>query len=295
MRSLVIGMGIGQLYKSVLEGMGHEVLTLDTDPTKSTDFKDIRDASLRLNHFNTVHICTPNFTHKEIAEAIAPSSNIIFVEKPGFRNSIEWQDFVKYRPLTHIMMVKNNQWRSNISDMIRLKEQALVIEIRWHNKDRVPNPGTWFTTKELAFGGVSRDLMPHLLSLFMVMEPNYQQAVKMRYFSEQNWILDDVKNTDYGIVNPNGTYDVDDHCRIEYAIDDKIWILDANWRTLKEDDRAIIFTMKDGTTKRIELGLCPEEAYKNMINDTLLSMRENIFWKKQHTQDLWIHETIEKL
>ncbi len=295
MRSLVIGMGIGQLYKSVLQNMGHEVLTLDTDPNKSTDFKDLSDVRLKQNHFDTIHICTPNFTHKDIAEAVASTASVIFVEKPGFKNSVEWQEFIKYRPLNHIIMVKNNQWRSNISDMIKLKQQAEIIEIRWHNRDRVPNPGTWFTTRELAYGGVSRDLMPHLLSLFMVIEPYYQNAKQLLSLSEQCWTLDDVKNTDYGTVNPNGIYDVDDHCRLEYMINDKKWILDANWRTLKDDDRAIIFTMKDGSQQRIELGLCPESAYKTMINDTLLSMKESVFWKKQIEQDIWIHEVIEKL
>ena len=34
--------------------------------------------------------------------------------------------------------------------------------------------GSWFTTRKLAFGGVSRDLMPHLLSLYVAMNPHWR-------------------------------------------------------------------------------------------------------------------------
>jgi hypothetical protein len=193
------------------------------------------------------------------------------------------------------MMVKNNQWRDNISELVKLKEQAKKIELRWHNKDRVPSPGTWFTNKELAFGGVSRDLMPHLLSFMLILEPYYKNATQTFSSCIQNWTMEDVKNTDYGTVNPNGVYDVDDSCRLEYNCNGKKWVLDANWRTLREDDRAIIFTMEDDSEVRVELGLCPEEAYKVMIQDELLSETEPIFWNKQMEHDFWIHETIEKL
>jgi len=32
MKSLIVGMGIGQLYKSVLTELGHEVITVDQNP-----------------------------------------------------------------------------------------------------------------------------------------------------------------------------------------------------------------------------------------------------------------------
>ena len=63
-RSLIIGMGIGQLYKDVLTKLGHEVVTVDLDPTKA-DFTDIKLAISKHSWFETAHICTPNFTHKK--------------------------------------------------------------------------------------------------------------------------------------------------------------------------------------------------------------------------------------
>jgi len=293
--SLIIGMGIGNLYATVLQNLGHGVVTVDQDPAKGADFESVDAAIVACHMFDTVHICTPNFTHFDIATKVAKCSNIVFIEKPGVSTSNIWETLVKTFPYTRFMMVKNNQWRDNIKDLVKLTQESKSVEIRWHNKDRVPNPGTWFTTKKLAFGGVSRDLMPHLLSLFMVLEPYYQTSRQISSIAMQNWLLEDVSNTDYGTVNLNGTYDVDDSCRLEYMCHNRTWTLDANWRTLGEDDRAIIFTMPDDSQVRVELGLCPEDAYQTMIQDAVLSQHEAIFWKKQLTQDLWIHQQIETL
>ena len=293
--SLIIGMGIGNLYAKVLAELGHNIVTVDQDPNKGADFTSVDIAIIKYGKFDTVHICTPNFTHFDLATKVAKHANIVFIEKPGVSTSRVWETLVKTFPHTHFMMVKNNQWRDNISELVKLTQKSKSVEIRWHNKDRVPNPGTWFTTKKLAFGGVSRDLMPHLLSLFMVLEPFYKTAEPKLRVATQDWGLEDVVNTDYGAVKADGIYDVDDNCCLEYTCGGRLWNLNANWRTLGEDDRAMIFTMSDDSQVRVELGLCPEEAYKTMITDAVLSQRESLFWDKQLTQDLWIHQQIEDL
>ena len=38
MKSLVIGMGIGNLYHEVLTNLGYEIVTVDQDATKNADF-----------------------------------------------------------------------------------------------------------------------------------------------------------------------------------------------------------------------------------------------------------------
>jgi hypothetical protein len=43
------------------------------------------------------------------------------------------------------------------------------------------------------------------------------------------------------------------------------------------------------------LGLCPESAYKKMIQTAVSNLNNNEFWNKQLKQDLWIHEQIENL
>ena len=291
MRSLIIGMGIGNLYKDVLTKIGHEVVTVDLDPTKA-DFTDIKLAIRKHSWFETAHICTPNFTHKELAEQVAAHAKIVFIEKPGLKTSKEWTDLVKMRPYTRFMMVKNNMWRNNMPQLLEQATHAKQVHIRWIRKNCIPSPGSWFTTKDKAFGGVSRDLMPHLLSLFVAMNPKWEQAQVNEQTAVACWELKDIESTDYGTVNPNGIYDVDDMCVINFG---NKWKCSANWRSLDEEDSSIKFIMEDNSVEKFELGWCPEEAYHNMIVDAMTNVDNREFWLRQYNIDTWIHERIENL
>lgn len=296
MKCLVIGMGIGQLYQSVLESAGHSVVTVDANRDKSADFITVDAALAEHARFDTAHICTPNFTHEPIARRVAAHTSIIFIEKPGLKTGAAWENLVKDFPSTRFMMVKNNQWRSNISELASLTAQSKKIAINWINNDRVPSPGSWFTTKELSFGGVSRDLMPHLLSLFMCLDQNYKLAKQTYGALAKNWALSDLSGTDYGSVNLNGTYDVDDCCELKFFNDGRTWSLTADWRQNRgTDQRNIEFTLRDDSTITVELGLCPEDAYAKMIETAIANLNNDEFWLDQYEQDLWIHNRIECL
>lgn len=290
--SLVIGMGIGQLYKDVLSKLDHKVITVDRDPDKLADFTELEDAITGHVFFDTVHICTPNFTHASIARQIAPYAKIVFVEKPGVSTSVAWSNVLLSNPLTRFMMVKNNMWRSNIADLQALASTAKTVKIKWIRKNCIPSPGSWFTTKKLAFGGVSRDLMPHLLSLYIAMNPQWRADTVSGTTTLAAWKLEDIDSTDYGTVDPKGTYDVDDVCVINFA--DK-WTCAANWRSMDVEDSSIEFIMPDNSAERFELGWCPEAAYYNMIKDAVDNLENMEFWKEQLAQDLWIHQQIENL
>jgi predicted dehydrogenase len=292
--SLIVGMGIGQLYKQVLLELGHEVVTVDSNIAKNADFPDIKSALFSRVKFDTVHICTPNWTHIELATILAPFSGIIFIEKPGVRTSKEWINLAYAFPMTRFMMVKNNMWRNNIKEFQDRAANANTIKLNWINKDRIPSPGSWFTNKKLAFGGVSRDLMPHLLSLFIALNPsNYKRLLISNKSSATNWSLENLNSTEYGSVDKNGVYDVDDLCQISFKDGDKSWELTANWKSDNEDDRAIHFNT-DQLTFSIELGLCPEDAYKRMIQDAIEHFYDADFWKTQLEYDSWIHERMEE-
>jgi len=81
-------------------------------------------------------------------------------------------------------MVKNNQYRQEIKEFQRLAESSDTVYVRWNSANRIPNPGSWFTTKKLSFGGVSRDLMPHMLSYYCALT-NYQQGTKLKETATQ--------------------------------------------------------------------------------------------------------------
>jgi predicted dehydrogenase len=291
-RSLVIGMGIGQLYKTVLEKLGHEVITVDHDITKGAMLPTVESAMLSHAPFDTVHICTPNFTHEVIARTVARVSKIVFIEKPGVIDSKCWQCLVEDFPNTRFMMVKNNMWRSNIKDLLDQATHAKQVHIRWIRKNCIPSPGSWFTNKSLAFGGVSRDLMPHLLSLFVAMNPKWKQSSLNGQTTMARWELKDIESTEYGTVYPNGTYNVDDICIINFG---NKWRLAADWRSMDQEDSSIMFIMEDNTVSRFQLGWCPEEAYHNMIVDAITNVNNQDFWSTQYNIDKWIHERIENL
>lgn len=292
-RSIIIGMGIGQLYKTVLENLGHEIVTVDTDPSKGASYDSIDKAILLEESFDTAHICTPNFTHFDIASKIAPHSKIVFIDKPGVANSTNWRQLLDSFSQTRFMMVKNNMWRSKIPELQYIASLAVKVDFNWINEDRVPNPGTWFTTKKLAFGGVSRDLTPHLLSLFIACNPYWKDfSLGSTTETARRWDLESLDRTDYGIINKDGVYDVDDFCKLTYG--DK-WTLTANWKANVPDRRNIEFTMKDESVIVFQLGLCPEDAYQRMIKDAVDHVNDNDFWQIQRDQDIWIHKQIEKI
>lgn len=296
MKSLVIGMGIGQLYKAVLADLGYDVVTVDANLDKNADYITVDSAIAEHGVFDTVHICTPNFTHEPIARQVANFATIVFIEKPGLRTANAWSALISDFPNTRFMMVKNNQWRSNIDVLSALVSRSKKIAINWINNDRVPSPGSWFTTKNLSFGGVSRDLMPHLLSLFMRLDQNYKLAKQVHGRLAKNWDLNDLSGTDYGSVNLAGTYDVDDYCELRFFNDGRMWSLTTDWRqNCGIDKRNIEFTLQDDSTIIVELGLCPEEAYAKMIEVAVANFNNKEFWLDQNEQDLWIHNRIECL
>lgn len=288
MKALVIGMGIGQLYQKVFKELKYDVDTVDV-LLKAT-YKDVSQVK---DSYDIAVVCTPNFTHEEIARTIASKCKIVLIEKPGLQDSKCWQCLVEDFPDTRFMMVKNNQYRKEIPEYKRLAESSERIQAIWNNKDRIPFPGGWFTNKEKAYGGVSRDLLPHLLSYYTVLT-DYTKGIKLFGHAVQRHQLKDITRTDYGIVNPDGTYNVDDFAELEYKNGDCLWVLTANWKDDVNDLVALNFGMKNSAIRH-QLGLCPEEAYKKMIETAVKNTDNDAFWEDQYNQDMWIQQQIEKL
>lgn len=291
MKSLVVGMGIGNLYRNVLTDLGYAIVTVDSNPSVGADYTDLESALVN-GPFDTAHICTPNYTHEVLARLVAPHSAIVFVEKPGLKDSEAWAQLVIDYPNTKFMMVKNNMWRRNIDELRLQAAKAKNVDIEWIRRNCVPSPGSWFTTRKLAFGGVSRDLMPHMLSIYVALNPKWRTDKLSLKESLQNWQLKDIDSTEYGQVDPHGVYDVDDQCYMKFA--DKWW-LRSNWRSGDLERSALTFVYKDGSRYVFELGWCPEEAYKNMIEQAVTNLNNNEFWQEQLEQDLWIHKQIQTI
>ena len=289
MKSLVIGMGIGELYMEVLRDLGHEVITVDNQ--RMAHYTSVGLALDDHPMFDCTVICTPNHTHEKFAYLVSEHSKIVFIEKPGVRTAHDWQVMVDSCPETKFMMVKNNQYRDELHFFKALSKQSTNVNINWINYNRVPNPGGWFTNSHYSFGGVSRDLMPHLLSWVAVLNPTiYQDSNVLKFEREQRWKLENLLDTAYGTVNPDGLYDVDDYANIELRVGKVLYKLTADWRSLEQDDQSIAFI--GDRERRFELGLCPVSAYKKMIATAFENFSNPEWWKDQLEQDLWIHNML---
>ena len=289
MKSLVIGMGIGELYMEVLRDLGHEVITVDNQ--RMAHYTSVGLALDDHPMFDCTVICTPNHTHEKFAYLVSEHSKIVFIEKPGVRTAHDWQVMVDSCPDTKFIMVKNNQYRDELPFFKALSQQSTNVNINWINYNRVPNPGGWFTNSHYSFGGVSRDLMPHLLSWVAVLNPTiYQDSNVLKFEREQRWKLENLLDTAYGTVNPDGLYDVDDYANIELRVGKVLYKLTADWRSLEQDDQSIAFI--GDRERRFELGLCPVSAYKKMIATAFENFSNPEWWKDQLEQDLWIHNML---
>ena len=128
--------------------------------------------------------------------------------------------------------------------------------------------------------------MPHLLSLYQMFEPDWRTTQPKWAKKERRWNLEDLTDSDYGEVDSNGVYDVDDFAYIDFGD----FQLQTNWRSLDTDDIAV-----HTQTQRFELGLCPELAYLDMITTALWEKTNDKFWQQQMEMDLWIHQVLDNL
>lgn len=293
MKALIVGLGIGSLYLKVLKELEWEVVTVDSDPAKNADYQNIKD--ILDQRFDLSYIGTPNYTHEELARTVADISRIVLIEKPGVINSDAWIGLIKDFPHTRFSMVKNNQYRKEMENFKKLYSNSDHIVVCWNRKNCIPNPGSWFTTKSKAFGGVSRDLLPHMISYYTALD-DFEKGETKFANSEQRHNLDSIIDTEYGVIDRTGTYDVDDFCELIIFNRTHNWLFVCNWKSNQVDDSSITFDVP-GQEQRItvELGWCPEYAYKNMIEDLVSNLNNDEFWINQNKQDIFIHQQIEIL
>jgi len=300
LKVMIVGMGIGQLYEKVCKSSKrykYDIITVDKDPNKKAMFHNISSALEKHPTVDMSIICLPNYLHLSAAKKLYEVSKVVLVEKPGFKTKAEWDMIFAKR--NNIFMIKNNMFRKNIRDIHKLisknKENIQSLNIKWLNANRIPNPGGWFTNKEFAFSGVSSDLVPHLLSIYFGVINEYYPVMPVTV--EQRYTLKDIKSSDYGKVDMNGVYDVDDYCKLTVsAIAGFPTTIEASWKTpeIKENEIGLEIVYKDDTPSvKYDFGLCPESAYLEMIHyfSDMNSQKADI----QNYIDCWIHSVLETI
>ena len=301
-KAILVGLGgIGRVYEKQLRNLGFGVFTVDPAYSWAT-YSTVNDIPKDIT-FDIAIVCCPNVHHLNAVLELTDVCKVILVEKPGLANTRAWLNTVHRFPDHRILLVKNNLYRASIYTYIDLLdiEEVAKIEINWLNKDRIPNPGGWFTNSKTAFGGVTHDLFPHLYCFMFALIPFHLfQHIIPETFKMQRWNLDNIgDNTDYGEINKAGVYDVCDYAEAHYMIprdgNEPLPItLRASWKE-GYDDQAIHVHYKDGRKLKFEFGLCPDSAYGKMIENVLddkFMGEERQTWIEQDF-DKWIHAQLE--
>lgn len=308
---LIVGLGIGSMYKKILTtksgSFTYEVITIDSNPEKKADYQSLEQCLKDRKRFDMAIICTPNYAHEEYVDKLVDICRVVLVEKPGLVDSATWSKYFNRKK--NLFLIKNNMFRKNIDDISEYILQNFKhiesVKINWISENRVPNPGTWFTNKELAWGGVSRDLVPHLLSMYyeIFRELDFPEHVD----KERRHTLLDIASTGYGKVNRDGVYDVDDYCKLIYNPEFFKLEMVADWKcdtfNLEKNPDGLNISvdiqlkksssLPNGSTIHYDFGLCPESVYVRMIDFFLDLEEENVM--EQYDVDMWIHKNLEKL
>ena len=276
MKILIIGLGIGQVYKEQCLLRGYQVVTVDNK--LPADYNDLKDCFMDHIFFNLALICTPNYLHEIMIHMVAPYSNIVLVEKPGLKTLRQWKKICGQYP-KKIIMVKNNIYRKQLCDLKNIfhKNFKNIDEMRlnWNSINRIPHPGYWFTNKKESFGGVSYDLGPHLINMLQVILKGGISDYFMSGSREQLHCMNDITSTQYGKINrQNPVYDVDDVCLMKFNYKDVNILVELCWKTKNKtkDEQNIEIFFKEGGKLIYEFGLCPNSMYGEMINDVLANL-----------------------
>ena len=284
MKALLVGLGgIGaNVYYPELQKLGYEIETVD-ERVSSATYKNINEVR---SPYDISVVCTPNFTHAPIAKHIlVTGTKTLYIEKPGVSTAQEWWDLSAKHRDARIHLVKNNLYRDSYGEVLSMLQGGKVIgvDINWINDNRIPNPGSWFTTKNLSFGGVSHDLMPHMYCFAVKMFGREAIAdVNFKHMTMQRWNLENITSTDYGRVNRYGEYNVDDTAMAIGEVGNISLKLYASWKE-GYNKQSITLYFSNGTTYEWEFGLCPAEAYGVMLQDNSDSL----------TLDMDIHRFLE--
>lgn len=295
---LVLGLGIGSVYVDELSKT-HDVDTLDNNPELDTTYNELSDLEVidRKKMYDIAIVCLPNFLHEPAIEALRDLADIILVEKPGLPSLPEWQRMRTECEVegTRLVMAKNNMYRKGLGEFFDLVDVMIdhgsvkKVCISWVNNARIPNPGSWFTDKDKAWGGVGRDLMPHLLNeLYMTMytdpadEPcDWIKSAKLT----QRYDIDSASklcgDPEYANGDATGVYNVDDRAVIVAEDDGVEYHLTADWaHDYGVEDVGISVELTEGYML-YRLGLCPNECYGDMVNTMLAFVDDQTFWEEQ--------------
>lgn len=137
-------------------------------PRAFTDYREM----LAMPEIQAVHVCTPPFTHREVAIAALEAGKHVYVEKPPALSAAEVVEMVRAARRTGklLMMGSNTVYYPEtraLKAMIRQGDLGEVYYAKILSFGRRGAPHGWFREKARAGGGVLLDGVSHSLDVIL--------------------------------------------------------------------------------------------------------------------------------
>lgn len=180
----IVGLGThGTNHAEILAGLGHEVVGVDADPQTRREFQRQYDATtyeslddLFETEIGAVAITTPNKFHEPTALKAFDAGLDVFMEKP-LAHTLESAERIAAaaEESGRICMVGFHHRFRNVCNVARqYVENGYLGDIRhidakYIRRRGIPGRGTWYTSREIAGGGVLIDVGVHALDFLLTL------------------------------------------------------------------------------------------------------------------------------
>ncbi len=131
------------------------------------DLQDFFDSGV-----DAVVIATPNAFHVQYTIEALKRGIHVLCEKPAAFHESEIEQIREILQTGEVVYVPGfvNRWREDVQKFYQMVQEERVgkilkMEAGWLRRAGVPRPGTWFTNRELAGGGVLTDLGSHIVDI----------------------------------------------------------------------------------------------------------------------------------
>lgn len=178
-------------------------------------YSDYREM-FRKEQLDLVSICTPNFTHKQIAVDALNAGIHVHCEKPAALNAKEVEEIISAQKKSgkKVLIGVNNRFTDQSALIKRIIQEGYIGEIYrakcgWERNSGIPGIGKWFTVKEKSGGGALIDLGVHMidLALYMMDFPEIEDVCGSTY---KNFYKSKSRIRPGYSRLPNGVFDVED-------------------------------------------------------------------------------------
>ena len=178
----IVGLGThGTTHAQELVGMGHEVVGVDADPQTRREFQRQYDATtfeslddLFETELAAAVITTPNKFHEPTALKAFDAGLDVFLEKPLAHTLESAERIVDAAEETEaICMVGYHHRFRNVCNVAKQYVDrgyfgdVRHIDAKFIRRRGIPGRGTWYTSREIAGGGVLIDVGAHAIDMLL--------------------------------------------------------------------------------------------------------------------------------